>query len=130
MLTPAAVAQSLCEHSLAYVKQSIPFARTRTVVITVAMVAQISLSSGCVRLPRQNVTEAQPTVSNTENAINLNTASTEELEKLPGIGKAIAERIVTQREQYGPFRRPEHLMMVRGISDQKFRAIRSMITVE
>jgi competence protein ComEA len=63
-------------------------------------------------------------------AININTASSQELEKLPGIGEGIAERIVAYRQQYGPFRRPEHLMMVRGISDQKFREMRAMIVVE
>jgi competence protein ComEA len=63
-------------------------------------------------------------------AININTASRHELEKLPGVGSGIAERIVAHREQYGPFRRAEHLMMVRGISDQKFRELRPMIVVE
>ncbi len=41
----------------------------------------------------------------------------------------MAERIVAHREKYGPFRRPEHLMMVRGISDKKFREIQSLINV-
>ena len=63
-------------------------------------------------------------------AININIASSQELEKLPGIGEGIAERIVAHRKQYGPFRRPEHLMMVRGVSDQKFRELRTMIVVE
>ena len=62
--------------------------------------------------------------------ININTASAKELEALPGIGKGLAERIVEHREQYGPFRRAEHLMMVRGISDTRFRALRHLITVE
>ncbi|HYJ45313.1 MAG TPA: helix-hairpin-helix domain-containing protein, partial [Pyrinomonadaceae bacterium] len=62
--------------------------------------------------------------------ININTASSEELEKLPGIGKGLAARIVTFREQYGRFRRAEHLMMVRGISDRRFRTMRSLITAE
>jgi len=62
--------------------------------------------------------------------INLNTATAAELETLPGVGKVIAERIVAHREQYGPFRRPEHLMMVRGISDNKFRQLRSLVTVD
>jgi competence protein ComEA len=63
-------------------------------------------------------------------AININTASRQELEKLPGVGEGIAERIVAHRQQYGPFRRAEHLMMVRGISDRKFRELRAMIVVE
>ena len=62
--------------------------------------------------------------------ININTAPSSELEKLPGIGKALAERIVAHREQYGSFRRTEHLMMVRGISERKFRELRPLVKVE
>ena len=61
---------------------------------------------------------------------NINTAGAAQLEKLPGVGKGIAERIIAHRAQYGPFRRAEHLMMVRGISDRKFRELREMIFVE
>src|SRR5438105_2919843 len=61
---------------------------------------------------------------------NINTASLKELETLPGIGKELAGRIVEHREKYGPFRRPEHLIMVRGLSDKRFRALRALITVE
>jgi competence protein ComEA len=46
------------------------------------------------------------------------------------VGKVIAERIVSYREQYGRFRRPEELLMVDGVSDKKFREIREMIVVE
>ena len=62
--------------------------------------------------------------------ININTASTRELEQLPGIGKGLAERIIDHRERFGPFRRPEHLIILRGISDKRFRALRDLITVE
>ena len=62
--------------------------------------------------------------------ININTATAKELETLPGIGKGLADRIVEHRDKYGPFRRPEHLIAVRGISDRRFRALRDLITVE
>jgi competence protein ComEA len=62
--------------------------------------------------------------------LNINVATANELEKLPGIGKVIAERIITHRAKYGPFRRAEHLMMVPGISERKFREVRSMIAAE
>jgi competence protein ComEA len=62
--------------------------------------------------------------------ININTASAKELEALPGIGKGLAERIVEHRQKYGPFARPEHLLMVRGISEHRFAALRDLITVE
>ena len=87
-----------------------------------------------MRLPKRTLPETPPRfeVPAPENGlrININTASAVELEKLPGVGIAIAQRIVTYREQYGSFRRPEHLLMVRGISDRKFREIRPMIVVE
>lgn len=76
-------------------------------------------------------TQSQTTTQDTAAPrININTASATELEKLPGIGKTFAERIVEHREKYGPFRRPEHLLMVRGLSDKRFRALRDLITVE
>ena len=62
--------------------------------------------------------------------ININTASAKELESLPGIGKGLAERIIEYRAKYGPFAKPEHLIMVRGISEHRFLAIRDQITVE
>lgn len=62
--------------------------------------------------------------------ININTASARELERLPGIGQGLAERIIDHRERFGPFRRPEHLIIVRGISDKRFRALQDLITVE
>ena len=72
------------------------------------------------------------TLSNQTNAqlININTAPAAELEKLPGIGKGLAERIIEHRERFGPFRRTEHLIIVRGISDRRFRALRDRITVD
>jgi competence ComEA-like helix-hairpin-helix protein len=62
--------------------------------------------------------------------MNINTAPIGELEQLPGIGKGLAERIVEHRKRFGPFRRTEHLIIVRGISDRRFRALRDLITVE
>jgi competence protein ComEA len=88
--------------------------------------------AGCVRRARfyETQTETPATKTSVEQRVNINSASARELEKLPGIGEAIAERIVQHRQQFGPFRRVEHVMMVQGISEAKFRAIREMISVE
>src|SRR5437867_7258264 len=77
---------------------------------------------------QRSIAAASP--NQTAKRININTAPAEELEKLPGIGKALAERIIEHRGKYGPFRRPENLIIVRGISDRKFRAFRDLIQVE
>ena len=49
---------------------------------------------------------------------------------ISGIGKGLAERIIQHREKYGSFRRAEHLIIVRGISDRRFRALRDFVTVD
>ena len=103
--------------------------------------AALGLSSACVKRQREGslsnqlpARAAPPNQSTPENPaptrININTAPPEELEKLPGIGRGFAQRIVEHREKWGAFRRPEHLIMVRGISDKRFRALRDLITVE
>jgi competence protein ComEA len=105
----------------------------------VLLLAVASLFCGCVKLPRHNLSAAVQTTQATlqpEKAardaplININTASPEELERLPGIGPALAARIAAHRKLYGRFRRAEHLLVVRGISDRRFRAMHSMITVD
>ncbi len=60
-------------------------------------------------------------------AINLNTATIEELDRLPNIGRKTAESIVAFRDENGPFRRPEHLMLIRGVSETRFIEIRDLI---
>jgi competence protein ComEA len=52
------------------------------------------------------------------------------LADLPGIGEGIAERIIEHRQKFGAFRRREHLLIVRGISDKRFRGLRDLVTVE
>jgi competence ComEA-like helix-hairpin-helix protein len=64
------------------------------------------------------------------NAININTATADELTQLPNIGETLARRIVEFREHNGPFRRRENLLLVDGISERRFKEIRPLITVE
>ncbi len=65
-----------------------------------------------------------------DSAVNINTASAAELEKLSHVGAKTAEAIVEHREKYGKFRKPENLLLVRGISDGRFREMRSFIKIE
>ena len=66
----------------------------------------------------------------TQNVVNINTATAEELQRLPYIGAKKAAAIIEYRERRGGFRRAEELMLVDGISDKRFRALRPLITVE
>lgn len=74
---------------------------------------------------------AEPTESNggESELININTASLEELDSLPGIGKTIAQRIIDYRDQNGPFAAIEDILNVSGIGPSTFDQIKSLITV-
>lgn len=89
----------------------------------------------CVKLPRRTAPRgAQQTHSQQAQTdapvVSINEASREELERLPGVGPALAARIVEHRERYGPFRRAEHLLLVRGIGERRFLRLRPYVNAE
>jgi competence ComEA-like helix-hairpin-helix protein len=61
--------------------------------------------------------------------IDINTATAEQLQQLPGIGPATAKAVIRFREKSGPFRRPEDLLAIHGISKSRFDKLRPYITV-
>ena len=61
--------------------------------------------------------------------IDINQAQAEDFQKLPGIGPALAGRIVAYRKKHGPFRRVEDLLIVRGIGHKKWKVIRPFLKV-
>ncbi|GAB4255156.1 MAG: hypothetical protein Kow00109_30310 [Acidobacteriota bacterium] len=65
----------------------------------------------------------------TGKTVNINQAGVAELQDLPGIGPAIAQRIVEYREKNGPFRKVEDLLNVRGIGEKKFERFKDRVTV-
>jgi len=72
------------------------------------------------------VQQAQET---SEKKININTASSVELQKLPRVGPKVAQRIIDFRNQNGNFKSIEEIMKVRGIGEKIFKQIKDMITV-
>jgi competence ComEA-like helix-hairpin-helix protein len=108
--------------------------RARRCLFVAFCYALAALSSSCVKLPRHARVEALtmttavgPRAPNVDTRININTAPRAELESLPGIGAGLATRIIEHRERYGPFRRVEHLIIVRGFSERRFTELQPFI---
>lgn len=72
----------------------------------------------------------QGEISKSDNSlININTASADELENIPGIGAVKAESIVSYREENGDFKAIEDIMNVSGIGEKSFEKIKDKITL-
>lgn len=70
----------------------------------------------------------QNSADNTE-IVNINTATKEQLDTLPGIGPATADKIIEYRQTNGPFQSVEDIKNVRGIGDAKFSKMQSRIRI-
>lgn len=64
-----------------------------------------------------------------DGVVDINTATAEELDTLPGVGPATARAILDWREQHGPFTSVDQLLEVRGIGEAKLAAIRDQVRV-
>jgi comEA protein len=71
----------------------------------------------------------QAKAKSVDQKININTAQSVELQKLPRVGPAIAQRILDYRKENGNFKRIEDIMKVKGIGEKVFGQIKELITV-
>ena len=61
--------------------------------------------------------------------VNINTATSEELQQVPGIGPATAEKIVQMRKSYGAFKSVDDLLAIRGLGPKRLEKMRKYLTV-
>lgn len=99
----------------------------------------LPLSNGMhVHVPNNSIESLLPPVSGeiitgsetSETTININTASLEELERLPGIGPSIAQKIIDYRQENGPFTSIDEIQDVSGIGPVKYEQIKDLITLQ
>ncbi len=99
-----------------------------SLVISLVIAFVLSLSMAVSAAPTGNSAKA-PTKSASQ-LININTADTTQLAKLPGIGPSLAQRIVKYRKESGAFKTPQDLGKVKGIGEKKLAKILGRITVK
>jgi competence protein ComEA len=95
-----------------------------TRILTTALLAFVLCGAGSLQAQ-----EPKPTAAPAATMLNLNTATAAQLEALPGIGKATADRILEYRQKSGGFKKIEELMNVRGIGEKSFLRLKPLITV-
>ena len=109
----------------------VPFRSTRTTKVTVAprlrpsrttVPALVSTVPGAVPIIGAPIAASTP-------LINLNSATSDQLDTLPGVGPSTAKAIISYRNRKGPFGKVEDLLNVPGIGPAKVGAIRDQVTV-
>lgn len=78
----------------------------------------------------ENVTRNNTKSQEDNSKININIANVSDLDKLPGVGEATANKILNYREEKGQFKSIEEIKNVNGIGDKKYEDIKEMITIE
>jgi competence protein ComEA len=72
---------------------------------------------------------ADTSTANSTSLINLNSATSAQLDTLPGVGPSTAKAIISYRSRKGPFGKVEDLLNVPGIGPAKIAALRDQVTV-
>jgi competence protein ComEA len=99
----------------------------RTFVVTACLALFVLMGAAS---PSADQTTAQPQAAQPAAAlVNLNTATQAELEKLPGVGPAMAKTIIEYRQKNGGFKKVEELMNVKGIGEKSFLKLKTLVTV-
>ena len=101
----------------------------RSLILALAMAALVLAPAAAQA--SQKTKAAKPAASSAapSSPVNLNTATQQQLESLPGIGPRAAERILEYRQKNGSFKKIEELMNVKGIGEKSFLKLKPLITV-
>ena len=114
------------ESQVESIEETLPDANQVTQVIpsTAANIIDASM------MATQTESIADPTVvPGDDKRVNLNTATLEELDALPGVGPSTAKNIIAYREAHGGFAAPEEIMNVKRIGEKTFDKLKAHITV-
>ena len=96
--------------------------KTKCILLAISFALALPMTAAAFGATTQNAEQQ-------ELKVDLNQASASELQKLPGVGEKVAQRILEYREANGPFRAPEELMNVRGIGEKTYMNLEAYVTL-
>ena len=107
------------------------YSHNTATVFSVFFLLALTLHLGCSANDSQTSAKRNsPAESVSPKAVDINTADTNHLQNIPGIGPVLAKKIIDHRDRYGPFRRPEEILIIDGISEKRFREFRRFILIK
>lgn len=101
----------------------------RALFVIVAVLAMAALPAAAAQQKSPAAKSAARTSAAPTTPVNINTATQEQLESLPGLGAKVAQRIIEYRQKNGNFKKVEDLMNVKGIGEKSFLKLKPMLTV-
>ena len=112
----------MLEHSGRHIPQA---SSRRTPRVSLLALSPLLLVIVCVAVQVRAETKHAPP----EHSVDLNSATAEQLQQVPGIGPGTAKAIVNFRQKSGPFQKVEDLLAIKGISKARFEKMRPYLTI-
>jgi competence protein ComEA len=105
--------------------------RKARIVTTLVLAASLAGALAAVPAARAAAAPAAPAaaVASESRPVDINTAPSDALQSVPGIGKSLAQRIIAFREKNGAFQTVDDLLKVQGIGEKSLQKLRPYLTV-
>ena len=94
-------------------------------ILTLAVIVTALTATPLAAATQDKPGQTQPAAT----AVNLNTATQADLEKLPGVGASTAKQIIEYRQKNNGFKKVEELMNIKGIGEKSFLKLKPLVSV-
>lgn len=94
-------------------------------IICLVLLSSLTLAAPLLAATPQSAAKSNLSVTQ----VDINSASSQELQSIPGIGATLAERIITYRQEHGAFKSTQELSAIRGIGEKSLAKLLPWVSV-